>query len=340
MTDPTAPPSPPPAGTSAQNDYDRLFADLFGAIDRLGVRRVPRSDAWVGGVCGGLSRRFGIDPAVIRVGVIVLTMISGAGLVAYALAWLLLPAPDGPGIIEAESDTSTGRIVTGSVLAVGGLLLQSVPDPAALLPADAFELWKDPHYETIAIASHYLDLAGKLLKAGENYFAYEATKRGLAIMEERVPAACHWQVGVRLQIVGESLCEAVDVVSTDTVLDVAAGNGNASLAAARRFADVTSTDYVPALLEEGRRRAEADGLPMTFRVADAERLPFAAASFDVVLSTFGVMFAPDQDRAAAELLMTEEPGFRISSWRAKNSFIRDRRFDVVEKWLRRVGVPE
>ena len=123
MTDPTAPPSPPPAGTSAQNDYDRLLADLFGAIDRLGVRRVPRSDAWVGGVCGGLSRRFGIDPAVIRVGVIVLTMISGAGLVAYALAWLLLPAPDGAGIIEAESDTSTGRIVTGIVLAVGGLLL-------------------------------------------------------------------------------------------------------------------------------------------------------------------------------------------------------------------------
>ncbi len=119
------------------------------------------------------------------------------------------------------------------------------------------------------------------------------------------------QIGVRLQIVGESLCEAVDVLSTDTVLDVAAGNGNASLAAARRYAHVTSTDYVPALLEQGRRRAEADRLPIAFRVADAERLPFEDASFDVALSTFGVMFAPDQERAAAELLRVVKPGGRI-----------------------------
>src|SRR6185369_12992071 len=92
------------------------------------------------------------------------------------------------------------------------------------------------------------------------------------------------RIGVTLQIVGESLCEAVDLRSTDRVLDVAAGNGNASLAAARRFADVTSTDYVPELLAQGRRRAEAEGLPMTTQLADAEDLPFGAGTFDVVLS--------------------------------------------------------
>ena len=118
-------------------------------------------------------------------------------------------------------------------------------------------------------------------------------------------------IGVRLQIVGESLCEAVDLNAGEKVLDVAAGNGNASLAAARRFAEVTSTDYVPALLEQGRRRAEADHLPITFQVADAEALPFEDATFDVALSTFGVMFAPDQKRAAAELLRVVKPGGRI-----------------------------
>ncbi len=124
------------------------------------------------------------------------------------------------------------------------------------------------------------------------------------------------QVGVRLQIVGESLCEAVDLLAGESVLDVAAGNGNASLAAARRFADVTSTDYVPALLEQGRLRAAADRLEISFRHADAERLPFADATFDVVLSTFGVMFAPDQARAASELLRVARPGGRIglASW--------------------------
>jgi ubiquinone/menaquinone biosynthesis C-methylase UbiE len=124
------------------------------------------------------------------------------------------------------------------------------------------------------------------------------------------------QIGVRLQIVGESLCEAVGVVAGERVLDVAAGNGNASLAAARRFAEVTSTDYVPALLEQGRRRAEADGLPITFQIADAERLPFPDESFDVALSTYGVMFAPNQERAAAELVRVVRPGGRIglASW--------------------------
>jgi len=119
------------------------------------------------------------------------------------------------------------------------------------------------------------------------------------------------RIGVQLQIVGESLCEAVDLRSTDRVLDVAAGNGNASLAAARRYADVTSTDYVPELLEQGQRRAIADGLPMQSRVADAENLPFADGEFDVVLSTYGVMFAPNQARAAAELLRVVKPGGRI-----------------------------
>src|SRR6188472_1880962 len=98
-------------------------------------------------------------------------------------------------------------------------------------------------------------------------------------------------IGTTLQLVGELLCEGVDLRSTERVLDVAAGNGNATLAAARRFATVTSTDYVPALLERGRRRAEAEGLKVTFQVADAEALPYADGEFDVVLSTVGVMFA-------------------------------------------------
>jgi ubiquinone/menaquinone biosynthesis C-methylase UbiE len=100
-------------------------------------------------------------------------------------------------------------------------------------------------------------------------------------------------VGTTLQIVGESLCEALDLRAGERVLDVAAGNGNATLAAARRWCDVVSTDYVPALLERGRARASADGLPVQFEQADAENLPYIDHSFDVVLSTFGVMFTPD-----------------------------------------------
>lgn len=118
-------------------------------------------------------------------------------------------------------------------------------------------------------------------------------------------------VGTTLQIVGETLCEAADVRGNHRVLDVAAGNGNATLAAARRFASVVSTDYVPALLERGRMRADADGLSVAFQQADAERLPFEAASFDVVLSTFGVMFTPDQQQAANEMLRVCRPGGRI-----------------------------
>jgi SAM-dependent methyltransferase len=118
-------------------------------------------------------------------------------------------------------------------------------------------------------------------------------------------------VGTTLQIVGEQLCEALDVGSGKKVLDVAAGNGNVTLAAARRWCDVVSTDYVPSLLERGRLRAAAEGLSVKFEEADAEALPFAEASFDVVVSTFGVMFTPNQDKAAAELLRVCKSGGKI-----------------------------
>jgi len=115
-------------------------------------------------------------------------------------------------------------------------------------------------------------------------------------------------IGTTLQIVGESLAEAADVRAGDRVLDVAAGNGNATLAAALRFAEVTSTDYVPALLDKGRQRAAAEGLNVKFQVADAEELPFADGSFDVVLSTFGAMFTPDHRRPARERLRVTSGG--------------------------------
>jgi ubiquinone/menaquinone biosynthesis C-methylase UbiE len=118
-------------------------------------------------------------------------------------------------------------------------------------------------------------------------------------------------VGTTLQIVGEELCEALDIRSGQKVLDVAAGNGNVALAAARRWCNVTATDYVPSLLERARERAAADHLEMEFMEADAEALPFADASFDVVVSTFGVMFTPDQDKAAAEMLRVCRSGGKI-----------------------------
>ncbi len=118
-------------------------------------------------------------------------------------------------------------------------------------------------------------------------------------------------VGTTLQIVGEELCEALDIRSGQKVLDVAAGNGNFSLAAARRWCDVVSTDYVPALLDRGRARATAEGADIDFREADAEALPFDNSHFDVVGSTFGVMFTPNQERAAAELLRVCKPGGKI-----------------------------
>ena len=130
-------------------------------------------------------------------------------------------------------------------------------------------------------------------------------------------------IGTTLQLVGESLCEALDLRPGSAVLDVAAGNGNATLAAARRACDVVSTDYVPALLERGRARACAEGLDVRFEQADVEKLQFPDASFDVVLSTFGVMFAPNQERAAAELArVCKKKGGRIglANW-TPDSFI-------------------
>jgi len=119
------------------------------------------------------------------------------------------------------------------------------------------------------------------------------------------------RVGNTILLVAELLCEAVDLRAGQTVLDVATGNGNAALAAARRFGTVTGVDYVPSLLEDGRRRAAAEGLPVDFRDGDAESLPFPDVSFDVVLSTFGVMFAPDQAAAARELVRVCRPGGTI-----------------------------
>lgn len=118
-------------------------------------------------------------------------------------------------------------------------------------------------------------------------------------------------IAVSTTIVGELLCESLDLHSGERVLDVACGSGNAAIAAARRFAEVTGVDYVPELLEQSRRRFAVEGLQGSFVVGDAEDIPFHDASFDVVMSTFGTMFAPDQERAAAELLRVCRPGGRI-----------------------------
>jgi len=140
-------------------------------------------------------------------------------------------------------------------------------------------------------------------------------------------------IGTTLQIVGETLCEAVDLRSNQRVLDVAAGNGNATLAAARRFATVVSTDYVGTLLDRGRERAEAERLQVTFQQADAENLPFADATFDVVLSTFGVMFTPNQELAAREMLRVCRPGGKIgmANW-TPDGFI-GRLFKIIGKYV-------
>ncbi|MEM1045902.1 MAG: class I SAM-dependent methyltransferase [Pseudomonadota bacterium] len=119
------------------------------------------------------------------------------------------------------------------------------------------------------------------------------------------------RIGVTLQVVGETLAETLDLAPDSRVLDVAAGNGNATLAFARRWCSVTSTDYVDALLARGRDRANAETLDVDFRIADAEDLPFDDATYDAVVSTFGVMFTPDQAQAAAELLRVCRSGGRI-----------------------------
>ena len=117
--------------------------------------------------------------------------------------------------------------------------------------------------------------------------------------------------GATLLVMSELLCEAVDIRPGEEVLDVATGSGNTALAAARRFGEVTGIDYVPALLDRARERAAAERLPVAFREGDAESIPLPDASFDVVLSTVGVMFAPDQEGAAGELLRVCRPGGRI-----------------------------
>ena len=123
-------------------------------------------------------------------------------------------------------------------------------------------------------------------------------------------------VATPLLITAELLCEAADLRGGSRVLDVATGSGNAALGAARRRCEVTGIDYVAALLERARERARAERLDIRFEEGDAEKLPFADASFDAVLSTFGVMFAPDQERAAREMLRVCRPGGRIAlaSW--------------------------
>ena len=119
------------------------------------------------------------------------------------------------------------------------------------------------------------------------------------------------RIGNTLVIMGELLCEAVNVHAGDKVLDVATGSGNTAISAARRFCDVTGIDYVPELSEHARKRAEVEGLEITFDVGDAEDLPYPDASFDVMLSTLGVMFTPDQETAAKELLRICRPGGKI-----------------------------
>jgi ubiquinone/menaquinone biosynthesis C-methylase UbiE len=141
------------------------------------------------------------------------------------------------------------------------------------------------------------------------------------------------RIGITLQITGEMLCEALDLHSGQSVLDVAAGNGNVTLAAARRFCKVVSTDYVPSLLEQSRVRAAAEKLAIDYREADAEALPFDDESFDNVVSTFGVMFAPNQAQAAAELVRVCKKGGRIglANW-TPDGFI-GQLFKTIGKYL-------
>ncbi len=139
-------------------------------------------------------------------------------------------------------------------------------------------------------------------------------------------------VGTTLQIVGETLCEALDLRAGQRVLDVAAGNGNVTLAAARRWCEVVSTDYVSTLLDRGRARANADGARDRISRADAEALPFDDASFDAVVSTFGVMFTADQDKAAAELVRVCKPGGKIGSIQLEQrAFVF--RYRAAQHWL-------
>lgn len=119
------------------------------------------------------------------------------------------------------------------------------------------------------------------------------------------------QIARQLVRVSEDLCSAMDPHPADRVLDVACGSGNTCLIAARRFCEVTGIDFVPAQIECARRRAEAEHFQIDFQVQDAQALSFSNGSFDHVLSVFGVMFAPDQEKAAAEMLRVCRPGGKI-----------------------------
>src|SRR5947209_2425199 len=119
-------------------------------------------------------------------------------------------------------------------------------------------------------------------------------------------------VASRIVYQAEQLCETADLQAGWRVLDVATGSGNAAIAAARRGCEVVGSDFVPALLERGRLRAEAEHLSVEFIEGDAEQLPFPDASFDAVISIYGVMFTPQHQRAASELTRVCRPGGRIA----------------------------
>ncbi len=142
-----------------------------------------------------------------------------------------------------------------------------------------------------------------------------ATAPDLAAIKQRQQATWasgdYHMIGTQILIVSELLIEALDLHSTERVLDVATGSGNAALAAARRGCAVVGLDYVPTLLQRARRRAEAEGLEAEFVEGDAEALPFEDGSFDVVSSVFGAMFAPNQEQTASELARVCRPGGRI-----------------------------
>ena len=138
-------------------------------------------------------------------------------------------------------------------------------------------------------------------------------------------------VGSALQIAAEELCETMNLYQDGRVLDVAVGNGHASMAAARRWCDVTSTDFAPDLADRSRRRAEAENLGVRFVEGDAEDLPFADQSFDAVVSTFGAMFAADQDRAASEMIRVCRRGGAVglTNW-TQDGFI-GRLFNLIDR---------
>lgn len=143
---------------------------------------------------------------------------------------------------------------------------------------------------------------------------------GMSVIKERMhkiwTSGDYAKIGNPIAIMGELLCEVVDLRSGDKVLDVATGSGNTAISAARRFCAVTGMDLAPESIEHARRRAGAEGMDITFEVGDAENLSYADGSFDVVLSTIGVMFCPDQEKAASELLRVCRPGGKIglASW--------------------------